>query len=147
MDLGYIDLALALVQSGDVVTGYVSLDRTLVFTQEHTIDGYAVGPLVSGTFDGTLLRLESEKFSRVMSSGRTLEEDGRVLPERTATRQFSLVSTEVRADTDRTDRVDLVGEYRETIWGLTPQPITVVGTFSLWRPVFPEPGGDADLRQ
>lgn len=25
----------------------------------------------------------------------------------------------------------LTGEYRETIWGYTPQPITAVGTFTL----------------
>lgn len=134
MDLGYIDLALALEQSDGEVSGYVSLDRTLVFTQEHTIDEQAVGPLVSGTFDGATLQLESEKFFRVVSPGRTLPEDRRILPERTATRQFSLVSTEVQNAGAR-----LAGTYRETIGGLVPEPVTVVGTFSLQRPVFGEP--------
>ena len=96
MDLGYIDLALALEQSDGEVSGHVVLTGTLVFTQEHTIDGGAVGPLVSGTFDGTTLQLTSEQFSQVVFSGRTLPVDGRILPERTATRQFSLVSTEVQ---------------------------------------------------
>ena len=133
MDLGYIDLALALEQSGGEVSGHVVLTHTLVFTQEHTIHGGGVGPLVAGTFDGTTLQLTSEKFYRVMSGGRTLA-DGRILPERTATRQFSLISTEVVSPGAR-----LMGEYRETIWGLTPLPVTVVGTFGLQPPAFAEP--------
>jgi hypothetical protein len=133
IDLGYIDLALALEQSGGEVSGHVVLTHTLVFTQEHTIDGGGIGPLVAGTFDGTTLQLTSEKFYRVMSGGRT-RADGRILPERTATRQFSLISTEVVSPGAR-----LVGEYRETIWGLTPLPVTVVGTFGLRPPAFAEP--------
>jgi hypothetical protein len=126
IDLGYIDLALALEGAGGAVSGYVSLERTLVFTAEHTLDGKPIGPLVSGTSGGTTLRLTSEKFSRVVSERRTLPEDGRILPEQRVMRQFSLVSTEVQ-----TDAVRLEGEYRETVWGLTPQPVTVVGTFGL----------------
>jgi uncharacterized repeat protein (TIGR01451 family) len=142
MTLGTIDLGLVLEECGDDtcpgepgqgVTGHVVLSRTLVFTQEHTIGGEAVGPLVSGTFDGTTLHVESEKFSWVVSAGRTLPTDGRVLPERRATRQFSLVSTEVH-----TTGAQLDGIYRETIWGIRPDPVTVVGTFSLHRPVFSE---------
>jgi hypothetical protein len=142
MTLGTIDLALVLEKcSGDTcpggqhqgVTGHVVLSRTLFFTQEHTIDGQALGPLVSGTFDGTTLRVESEKFFWIVSAGRTLPTDGRVLPESRATRQFSLVSTEVH-----TTGAQLAGIYRETIWGIRPDPVTVVGTFSLNRPVFPE---------
>lgn len=132
MDLGYIDLALALEQTGANVSGHVLLTGTLVFTQEHTIDGQAVGPLVSGSFDGSTLQLTSEQFAWLVSSGRTLD-DGRTLPERTAIRQFSLVSTEVQ-----NAGAKLVGDYRETIWGIGPQPVTVVGSFSLQRPVFPE---------
>ncbi len=132
MDLGYIDLALALEQTGTDVSGHVVLTSTLVFTREHTLDGQAVGPLVSGSFDGTTLQLTSEQFAWVISSGRTLD-DGRVLPEQTAIRQFSLISTEVQNAGAR-----LVGDYRETIWGVQPQPVTVVGSFNLQRPVFPE---------
>jgi hypothetical protein len=142
MTLGTIDLALVLEECNDDtcpggqsqgVIGHVVLSRTLVFTQEHMIGGEAVGPLVSGTFDGTTLRVESEKFFWVVSAGRTLPTDGRVLPESRATRQFSLVSTEVH-----TTGAQLAGIYRETIWGIRPDPVTVVGTFSLHRPVFPE---------
>jgi hypothetical protein len=126
IDLGYIDLALVLEGAGGAVSGYVSLERTLVFTGEHEMDGKAVGPLLSGTFDGTTLRLTSEKFTRVLSERRLLPEDGRILPERRVMRQFRLVSTEVQ-----TDGIRLEGEYRETVWGLLPQPVTVVGTFGL----------------
>ena len=80
-NLGDIELALFLRQSGGQVTGYVDLGVTLVFTREHTIQatpvGYAtgpevtppvptplaVGPAVSGTFDGTTLSLASERVA------------------------------------------------------------------------------------
>ena len=119
-------MALDLEASDGTVSGYVALDHTLVFTREHEMDGHAVGPRVSGTFDGSTLRLESETFSQVMSPKRTLQ-DGRILPERRATRQFRVVSTWVLTDGAR-----LEGEYRETVWGLTPQPVTIVGTFDLF---------------
>src|SRR4029079_9607337 len=34
------------------------------------------------------------------------------------------------------DGSQISGEYRETIWGATHQPVTVVGAFTLQRPVF-----------
>src|SRR4029079_16468316 len=34
------------------------------------------------------------------------------------------------------DGSQISGEYRETIWGVTHQPVTVVGAFTLQRPVF-----------
>jgi hypothetical protein len=125
IDLGTIEIALALQQSDNEVTGYVALERTLIFTQEHTIAGKAVGPLVSGSFDGTTLELTSDKFDRVVSRGRTLK-DGRILSESRATRQFQLRSTAVQADGAR-----LEGIYRETIWGITPEPVTVEGVFDI----------------
>lgn len=133
LDLGYIDLALALEQSDANLSGHVVLTGTLVFTQEHTLDGQGVGPLVSGSFKDGVLQLTSEQFAWVVSSGRTLE-DRRTLPGQTATRQFSLVSTEIQ-----NAGAKLVGVYRETIWGVQPQPVTVVGSFSLQRPVFESP--------
>jgi hypothetical protein len=36
-DLGSIDLGLSISQAGNVLTGYVNLDKTLVFSVEHTI--------------------------------------------------------------------------------------------------------------
>ena len=46
-DLGSIDLALQLSEAGNAVNGYVSLDKTLVFSAEHMLTGttpLAVGP-------------------------------------------------------------------------------------------------------
>jgi hypothetical protein len=137
---GYIDLALDLEQIGTQVDGYISLEHTLVFTQEHTLDAQALGPSVSGSFDEKTLRLDSEKFNWQVASGRVLPDDGRILPGRQATRQFSLVTTEVTNNGAR-----LVGEYHETFWGISPKPITIVGTFSLTRPVFGETKGEIKI--
>lgn len=158
-DVGSIELSLRLEQSENEVSGYVLLDRSLVFTREHTImitpvlpppgpgtptpnpqpEELAIGPRVTGTFDGVTLRLESERFSMVLSPEERLD-DGQLIPERRVTRQFSLTSTTVEDD-----GATLVGEYRETIWGFLLQPSTAIGEFTLKRPVFgaiatPTPG-------
>lgn len=129
MDLGSLDLVLKLTQTGNAVNGYVGLMReqdlnattpvsSLVFTSAHVINGVPVGPLVTGTFDGTLLRLQSEPFA--------LEVAGQPI-----VRQFILTSTRVE------DQGNILrGTYRETVWGFNPKPATVVGTFALRRPVF-----------
>lgn len=144
LDLGSIELALALSQSDDDVTGYVVLSDTLVFTREHMITvtpvgpppgpgtpaptphELDVGPQVQGSFDGATLQLQSEQFVAVVSGRRV-------------TRQFSLVSSGIW---DNGATVE--GEYRETLWGYAPEPSTLVGTFSLHRPVFPSAGFDND---
>jgi hypothetical protein len=131
--LGNIDLGLIHLEDLDgAVSGYVALERTLVFTEEHVVEGDAVGPHVGGPFDGSALELRSEKFHRILSEERTLD-DGRRLPEQLVTRQFQLVSTQVQ-----TDGASIEGIYRETFWGLSPEPVTVVGTFDLlqWTPRF-----------
>jgi hypothetical protein len=129
MSLGSIDLVLKLTQTGTTVNGHVGLTReqdlnattlatSLVFTGEHVLAGSPVGPLVTGTFDGALLKVQSERF--------TLEVAGQLI-----TRQFILTSTSVE------DKGNILrGTYRETVWGFSPQPATVVGTFALRRPVF-----------
>jgi len=114
----------------------VTLDRVLVFTQEHTImvtpvgptpapgtpapapQPQAIGPRVQGTFDGTTLRLVSNPFSMSLSG-------------RQITRRFSLDGTSVEDD-----GATLNGTYRETIWGYDRQPTTAVGAFILRRPVY-----------
>ena len=129
MDMGHIDLSLHLEQAGNVVTGYVTLDRALVFTQEETItviatgptptlQQQAIGPRVLGPFDGTTLRLVSNPFSMFLNG-------------RQVTRRFSLDSTDVEDD-----GATLSGTYRETIWGYDRQPSTAVGTVILRRPVY-----------
>ncbi len=121
-DLGSIDLSLQLNQSGSAVSGYVSLDKTLVYSIEHTLgSGTAavkIGPYINGIFDGTNLNLQSEKVTLVVS-GRTVQ------------RQFRLTGTSTVADGGQVN-----GEYRETLWGYTSVPVTVIGNFTLQRPGF-----------
>ena len=126
-DLGAIDLALQLSQNGNAVTGYVDLAKTLVFSVEHTLAGPPVvktGPNVQGTFDGTNLALTSEQVSMNLN-GRTVQ------------RQFSLTGVAVGGDPAK-----ISGQYRETLWGYATQPVTVVGNFTLQRPVFDQNAPD-----
>ncbi|MCL4862624.1 MAG: tandem-95 repeat protein, partial [Caldilineaceae bacterium] len=65
-----------------------------------------------------LLKLQSERVTLTVAG-------------QTVTRQFILTSTSVE------DKGNILrGAYRETVWGFSPQPATVVGTFALRRPVF-----------
>lgn len=132
-DLGAIDLALNLTQTNDAVSGYVNLDRTLVFLEAHTIPNggstLKIGPYVNGSFDGTNLTIVSEQVAATLS-GQPIQ------------RQFRLTGAIVASDGSQ-----ISGEYRETLWGATREPVTVVGTFMLQRPVFatgaPDPGNQA----
>lgn len=121
-DLGAIDLALTLSQNSNELSGYVSLDKTLVFSAAHTIqEGDAsvkIGPYVNGSFDGTKLTLVSEQVAATLS-GQPVQ------------RQFRLTGA-----ISTSDGSQIRGEYRETLWGATHQPVTVLGTFTLQRPVF-----------
>jgi len=126
-DLGAIDLALQLRQNGNTVTGYVDLATTLVFSVEHTLPGPPViktGPNVQGTFDGTTLALTSEQISTNLN-GRTLQ------------RQFSLQGVVTGSEL-----AQISGQYRETLWGYAPQPVTVLGHFTLQRLVFDQTAPD-----
>lgn len=121
-DLGTIDLALQLTQAGSALSGYVSLDKTLVFSVEHTLGSGAasvkIGPFVNGSFDGATLTLQSERVAMVVS-GRTVQ------------RQFRLIGASSTGDGSV-----VKGEYRETLWGYMSGPVTVIGEFTLARPVF-----------
>ena len=154
-DLGYIDLALSLTQSGNTVSGYVRLYHSLVFTTQYTItvtpiapspgpgtptpapQPLAIGPKVHGTFDGAKLYLESDQFILILNDEQTIVNPSNSdpatnkvrIPIRKITRQFSLTTTNIQGN-----GATLTGEYRETIWGYAPQPTTVVGTFTLQRP-------------
>lgn len=116
-DLGAIDLALQLNHAGSAISGHIVLNNTLVFTREHTISvggkPIDIGPTVQGSFDGVNLTVISEQTTLTVA-GRSVQ------------RQFRLTGAVTSAD-GRT----LSGEYRETIWGYTPQPITAVGPFTL----------------
>jgi hypothetical protein len=118
-DLGSIDLSLQLNQKGNALSGYVSLDKTLVYSVEHTLGSGAsavqIGPLLSGVVNGSNINVQSEKVSLTVS-GRDVQ------------RQFRLVSTKVTGNGGQ-----LSGEYRETLWGYTAYPITIIGSFTLQR--------------
>ncbi|MFN8443573.1 MAG: Ig-like domain-containing protein [Caldilineaceae bacterium] len=121
-DLGSVDLSLQLTQTGSAVSGYVRLDKTLVFSVAHTLGSGAsslkIGPYLSGSFDGTNLKLQSEQVSIAVSG-------------RTVLRQFRLTGKSTS-----TDGSQIKGEYRETLWGYATVPLTVIGNFTLQRPVY-----------
>ena len=121
-DLGSIDLSLQLTQTGNALSGYVDLDRTLVYSVEHTLGSGAasvqIGPYVSGAFDGANFTLQSEKVLASVN-GQTIQ------------RQFRLTGASSAGDGSQ-----VTGEYRETVWGFTSLPVTVIGAFTLQRPVF-----------
>jgi hypothetical protein len=121
-DLGSIDLALSISQAGSVLTGYVNLDKTLVFTVEHTIQSggaaLKIGPYINGSFNGTNVILTSEKVATTLN-GQTMQ------------RQFRLTGA-----ISQSDGSQITGQYRETVWGAARQPVTVIGAFTLQRPVF-----------
>lgn len=120
--LGNIDLALQLTQTGSALSGYVSLDKTLIFSVEHTLGNGAasvnIGPFVNGSVEGTTFTLQSEQVAMTVS-GRTVQ------------RQFRLIGT-----ASVSDGSVVQGEYRETLWGYMSVPVTVIGDFTLARPVF-----------
>jgi hypothetical protein len=136
-ELGEIDLGLLLTQNGSTLTGYVDLATTLIVTGEHTIQAtpvaptplpgtpalqpvaLAVGPSVSGSFDGTNLILTSERTTG-SAAGREIS------------RQFQMTGT---LETGATF-LALRGVYRETLWDYSPQPLTVIGHFELIQPIF-----------
>ena len=119
-ELGSIDLSLQLSQTSNALSGYVNLDKTLIFTIEHTLGSGAaslkIGPYVKGSFDGTNLVLQSERVAMVVS-GRAVQ------------RQFRLTGKLAKSDGSQ-----ISGEYRETLWGYASVPVTVIGTFTLQRP-------------
>ncbi len=121
-DYGSVDLGILLQKDAsrpNGAIGYVNLDPTMIFTAEHSIDATLisattteqVGPAVSGTYDGTALDIVSERIAHTMTDGRQIE------------RQFSLTGIGT-AD-------GMTGEYRETLWGYTVQPLTIVGEFTV----------------
>ena len=115
-DLGSIDLSVQFSQNGSALSGYVSLDRTLVYSVEHTLGtGVKIGPYLSGVLNNATMTVQSEQVSLAVS-GRAVQ------------RQFRLVSTNIA-----NDGAQVSGEYRETLWGYTNYPITVIGDFTLQR--------------
>ncbi|HRJ40755.1 MAG: MSCRAMM family adhesin SdrC [Caldilineaceae bacterium] len=137
-ELGSMDLGLLIQQSGTNITAYVDLDNTLVFSKEHTIQAtpvgptpfpgtpapgatpLAVGPKLTGSFDGTTLDLRSEEMVLNVAGKTGVKQ------------QFHLTGTVDR----QPNLITLTGEYRETIWNYMPQPVTVIGNFTIHQAVF-----------
>jgi hypothetical protein len=106
------DLNIVLTDTSGVLSGYIDAADILGFP----LDASGRGPVVSGTWQGNHLVLQTAPFT---SSDPNL------------TRQVFLDGVAVGGQ--------LSAEYRELIWGLTPdnQPLEIVGEFILIRA--PEP--------
>jgi len=136
--LGTVAFAVELVvgESGEA-GGHVRTDDALTFHMSGEEDpampgGLAGaanrGPAVHGTVDEDGISLSSEQFEWTMSASDTLV-DKRRIPARTASRRFRLVGT-------ATDDGRYAGEYRETVSGIMPEAVTVVGTFDIGPSVY-----------
>lgn len=140
-DLGMVDFVteLHVSESGDL-TGLVQSAMSPTFRVEIG-EQEGQGPAVSGRMHGGQLLLESIEFEWALS-GATILQDGRMIPGRTAFRRFRLSG-------DATEDGGYTGEYRETVSGVMPDPVTVVGhfdiapSFSLRAPTR-TPGGPSD---
>jgi hypothetical protein len=142
-DLGWIDLGVQLAQIGTRVSGFVDLQETLVYTKEATIlatpvqptpapgsptpgaTPLAIGPTVDGRLNGATLQLQSSRVRGILA-GVPIQ------------RQFRLNGVTAWAD----DMVTISGEYRETIWGYVPQPLTLIGRFELRQPLYLKADGE-----
>ncbi len=136
-DLGAIDFGLQLTQTGNQISGFVDLGETLVYTTEATIMAtpvqptplpgtptpvaapLGIGPIVTGRLNGANLQLQSTKVRGILAG----------VP---VQRQFRLTGVVTWVD----GLASISGEYRETIWGYVPQPLTVLGHFTLRQPLY-----------
>jgi len=117
-NLGVIDLAFTLDVSGTTIqhdTSYIMTDKTLLFPE---LWGKGIGPKVKSgsSLSQSAFDLTTDDFTSTVSG-------------RTVTRNVRLVGTAVS-----NGGATLTGNYTETITGLTPQPVTVTGTFILVKP-------------
>lgn len=120
-NLGTIDLAFNLDVNGTIIqhdTSYIMLDKTLLFPAvPPQVVLKDVGPRIkTGNLTPSAFDLTTDDFTSVVSG-------------RTVTRKVVLVGTSVTNGGN-----SLSGNYTETITGLTPQPVVVIGTFILVRP-------------
>jgi PKD repeat protein len=103
------------------LTGYIDAAHGLHYPVVEEATGR--GPAVSGSWSGESFYLQSEPFTTVMTTGVIL------------TRQVVLHSG-VISDSGQI----LTGVYSETLSGLTPAPMEIVGTFELfWSSALLEP--------
>lgn len=122
VQLGVIDLSLTLGQENDTLAGYINITDTLVYSGTPAVTGVLID---NGVLTPTF-QLTSEPFT-ITVAGRDVQ------------RTFQLSG-------DVLDNgVTLQGTYSETLTGLTPEPLVVVGEFILTRPE-PLPSPDFPIK-
>jgi hypothetical protein len=107
-----VDLALVLADDGGSLSG--ALSPTLSYP---VMPGTNLGPEVSGAWSGESFALQSEVFTTVITTGLVISHQ-------------VLLHTGVISDSGGV----LSGVYSETLTGLTPYPLVMVGEFWLVRP-------------
>lgn len=112
VQLGVVDLGLTLEQQSNILTGQINITNTLVYSSTPAVTGILID---NGVLTPSF-QLTSEPFT-IIVAGREVQ------------RTFQLSG-------DVLDNgVTLQGTYTETLTGLTPEPLVVVGNFILTRPV------------
>jgi hypothetical protein len=109
--LPVLDLVVVLTDTNGSLSGYV--DSAQVVGYPVLDEGTGQGPALSGSWSVSGLDLQSEVYAS---------------PPPTVTRQV-ILHTEVITGNGEI----LTGEYSETLWGLTPEPLEMSGTFELHR--------------
>lgn len=120
LGLDPFDMAIVLTDTNGSLTGYIASARLLAFPITQ-MTPTVQGPTVSGLRSGDSFSLHSARFTDTIS---------------TLSRQV-VMHTGVISNTGEM----LTGVYSETLWGLTPQPLNLVGYFSLTRPSNLPPAG------
>jgi predicted outer membrane repeat protein len=109
-----VDLSVALIETDGTLSGYVEADKVLGCPVVDEASGQ--GPALTGSWSGESFELRSEIFSSVITTGVPIS------------RQVVL-HTGVISDSGKL----LTGVYSETLAGMLPQPVTMVGSFTLRR--------------
>jgi PKD repeat protein len=109
-----VDMNLVLTATGSSLTGYLDATQSLHVPVVDEATGH--GPAVSGSWSGAGFDLQSEVFTTTLSSGLLV------------TRQVILHSGVISNSGEY-----LTGVYSETLGGLTPEPMVIVGDVELWR--------------
>jgi hypothetical protein len=111
-----VELIVVLTGKDGNLSGYIDAAPVLDFPIVDEIKGH--GPALTGSWSGDSFELQSEVYA---SSGVT------------GARQV-LLHSGVISDSGQI----LTGAYSETVWGLTPYPLTISGDFTLLRVASPE---------
>ncbi len=135
-NIGIVDLAFYLDVTGSTIqeaSSYIDVEKTLLFpTVGLDSNGKAIGPRVSGSL--IIDPVNGSRFSLV-SDNFTSQADGQ-----SVTRKIELDSTAVT-----NSGASIVGNYKETVTGMTTAPLIISGSFRLMKPVVTTATSGADL--